>query len=72
VKDAGNTAIDIVHDKRWRPEILHDIPEQLLDGQWITGIARVPTGAMQTLQLSEDRLIRVPRRDADTHPAFRK
>ena len=71
-KNAGNSAIDIVHHKRWGPKVSHDILEQQLDGHRITGIARVPAHAMQPLQLFEDRFVRFPCRDADTHPAFRE
>ena len=71
-EDAGNPAVDVVHDKRRRPEVSNDVLEQQLHGRRFAGIARVSTHAVRLLQGLQDRFVRIPGGDADTHAALRE
>ena len=54
-KDAGNPAIDVVHDKRRSPEVSNNILKQQLHGPWLACIARVSTHAVRLLQVLQER-----------------
>ena len=68
-KDAGHPAVDVVHDERRSPEVSDDILEQQLHGRWFACIARVSAHAVRLLQILQDRFVRIPGCDADTHAA---
>jgi hypothetical protein len=61
-----------MHDQRRSPEVSHDILEQQLHGRWFACIARVSAHAVHLLQILQDRFVRIPGGDADTHAAFRE
>ena len=71
-ENAGNPAIDVMHDKPRRPDVLNDIPEQLRHGRRFAGIAGVSTHAMRLLEGLKDRFFGIPGCDADTHAVFRE
>src|SRR5580704_16916205 len=71
-KNAGNPAIDVVHDKRGSPKVANNILEQYRDGRWFGRIARVPAHAMGPIQILQHRFVRVPGCDADPHAALCK
>jgi hypothetical protein len=48
-KNAGNPAVDVVHDKRRSPKLSNDIVEQQLHGRWIACIALVSTPVVASL-----------------------
>ena len=55
-EDVGNPAVDVVYDKRRRPEVSNDILEQRLHESWFACVARVSTNAVSLLQVLQDRL----------------
>ena len=68
----GDPAVDVVHDQCRRPEVSNNILEEQLDGRWIARIACVSAHAMRFFKIQQDRFIRIPCCDGDTHPVFRE
>ena len=71
-KNAGNPAIDVVHDKRRRPKVSNNILEQQLHGRRFACIAGVSAHAVRLLQTLQHRFVRIPGCDGDTHAVFRE
>src|SRR4029079_5302948 len=71
-ENAGNPAIDVMHDKPWRPYVLSDILEQLLHGRRFACIAGISAHAMHLLESLKDRFFGIPGCDTDPHAAFRE
>ena len=71
-KNAGHPAVDVVHDERRRAEIPNDIVEEPLHGRRFACIAGVSANAVLLLQSRQDRFVRIPRGDGDTHAALRE
>src|SRR5260370_20515269 len=71
-KDAGNPAVDVVHDEPRSPEVSNNILKQQLHGRWLAGIACVSTHAMVLLQVLEAGFAWVSSCNADRHAVLRK
>jgi len=71
-ENAGNAAVDVMHDEPRRSDVSNDILEQLLHGRRFACIAGVSAHAMHLLQCLKDRLFGIPGCDGDTHAVFRE
>ena len=71
-KNARHPAVDVVHDECRRPEVPNNILEQPLHGRWFACIAGVSANAVRLLEILQDRFVRIPGGDGDTHAAFRE
>jgi hypothetical protein len=71
-KNASNPAVNVVHDKRRSPKVSNNILEEQLHCRWFACIARVSANTLRLLKILQDRFVRIPRCDGDTHAVFRE
>ena len=70
-KNAGNPAVDVVHDKRRSPKVSNDILKQQLHGRWLAHRTRIDTRHVSS-PAPAGPACPIPGRDADPHTAFRE
>jgi hypothetical protein len=61
-----------VDDEGGSPEVSNDTLEEQLHGRRLACIARVAAHAVRLLEILQDRFVRVPGCDADSHAAVRE
>jgi hypothetical protein len=61
-----------MHDKTRSPEVSNNILEQQFHGALIACVARVSAHAVRFLETLQDRFVRIPGCDTDTHAVFRE
>ena len=71
-QDAGNATVDVMDDEGWSANIVSNALKECGDGRWVARITRKSAYPPRFLKDLEDGLVRVPRRNSDTHSAARE
>ena len=69
-ENAGNAAIDVMHNKPRRPDVSNDVLEEPLDGRRLACITGVSANAVHLLEALKDGFFRISGCDGDTHAIF--